>query len=146
MLRAAALLLPLLCLACGCQSLARNVETVEYRPGPTLSTTVAECDAEYRLDAPEKCQMWMPVDVTKGERVGFRRDPDGSLVAIAGARTTPIPPGDHYVWLCTPKPVTAWDRFAAKTRDTCEKAVDTTVNYLLLPLIIYNGCTTGEWP
>jgi hypothetical protein len=146
MLRAAALLLPLLCLACGCQSLARNVETVEYRPGPTLSTAVADRDAEYTLSAPEKFETRMPVDVAKGELVGFRREPDGSLVAIAGKETMRIEPGKHYVWLCTPKPVTAWDRFAVSAHDKGKNAVEAVTIFFLVPFIIYNGCTTGEWP
>jgi hypothetical protein len=139
--RAVALLLPLLCLACGCKALVRDAETVEYRPGPTLSTTVASCDAEYTLSAPEKRETRLSVDVAKGERVGFQREPDGSLVAVAGKETMRIEPGAHYVWLCTPKPVTALDRCAVKTRDKCEEVIGIMV---LIPFLIIHPEVAGQ--
>jgi hypothetical protein len=140
--RAVTILLPLLILLCGCKALSRDREAVEYRPGPTLSTTVADCDAEYSLNAPEKHQTRFPVDVAKGERVGFQHDPDGSLVAVAGKVTMRIEPGEHYVWRCTPKPVTGLDRFAVKTRDKGENVAGGVALILLLPVFVLSG----DWP
>jgi hypothetical protein len=142
---AALVALPLLTLLTGCKALTRDAESVEYRPGTAPTTVIADRDAEYRLYAPEKLEWRLPVDVAKGERVGFRYEPDGSLVAIAGKETTPIPDG-QYVWLCTPKPVTWWDRAAVKSRDKCENAFYTALFVITAPFWLGECAKTGVWP
>jgi hypothetical protein len=139
------LLFVLLSLLSGCRALVRDAEMVEYRPGAPPTTVVADCDAEYRLFAPEKHETRMPVDVAKGEAVGFRREPDGSLVAVAGKETTPIPEG-RYVWQYTPKPATRLDRFAVTTRDKCENAFYTTLFVITAPFWLVECAKTGQWP
>ena len=96
--RAVLLALPLLSVACGCKALVRDAETVEYRRGAIPRSTAAKCDATYTLEVPEdKRTSYNPVDVATGEPVGFRREPDGSLVAFAGTHTYTIP-DRHAVW------------------------------------------------
>ena len=143
------LLLPLLALLGGCKALTRDAEAVAYRPGTPPTTVVAERDATYTLDARNPNTNtkygWDTIDLRKGATVGFRHEPDGSLVAIAGEQIIPIPDEDA-AWKYTPIPVTRLDRLAVSTRDRCEKAAETTFCYAMLPLIIFNGCVTGEWP
>jgi hypothetical protein len=142
MRRAVVLALNLLPLLGGCRALVRDAETVEYRPGSAPTTMAATYDATYRLYVPEKLETGMGIEVTKGEAVGFRQEPDGSIIAVAGQETKPIPDG-RCVWLCTPKPVTRWERFLVRTRDKCETAV---MLVFLGPALVINGCVTGEWP
>ncbi|MBX9627220.1 MAG: hypothetical protein K2X82_25680 [Gemmataceae bacterium] len=145
-MRRAVLLAALLpALAGGCRALVRDAETVAYRPGTPPTTAPAECDASYQLSAPDELRYWLQVDVPAGAAVGFRREPDGSLLAVAGEHVQPIPDG-RYVWLCTPKPVSRWDRFAVGTRDRCEKAAVTALLYVTMPVWIPICCATGEWP
>jgi hypothetical protein len=136
------LLLPLLSLVCGCMGLRRDREAVEYRPGTPPTTVVAERDATYRLcaDEPDPGRPW--VDVTKGERVGFRRESDGSLVAIAGTRTTPVPDVRH-VWISSSWPVTRWERFAESTVEGSKKVAGIVVAIPMLPFV-FLWCVTGH--
>ncbi|MBX9581941.1 MAG: hypothetical protein K2X87_16675 [Gemmataceae bacterium] len=128
-------------LAGGCRALVRDAEAIAYRPGTPPTTTAAECDARYQLSAPDELRYWLQVDVPAGAAVGFRREPDGSLLAVAGEHVQPIPDA-RYVWLCTPKPATRWDRFAVRTRDRCEEAVTDAKVVLFIPVM----CITGEFP
>jgi hypothetical protein len=106
-------------LGSGCSALDRDVAMAEYRPGTNPVTVVAKRDACYTLHAPESLESHLPRDVEKGERIGFHHSPDGTLFAVVGSEVMPLPEG-HYVWRCTPKPVTSWDRFLVRTRDTLE--------------------------
>lgn len=141
-----AMVLPLVALLGGCKALVRDGETVEYRRGTLPSTTAARCDATYTLEVPAaERTSYNPVDVAMGELVGFRRESDGSLVAFAGAHTYTIP-DQNAVWSFVPAPVTRWDRFAVGAANKAKNAVEAVTTLFLVPFIIYNGCTTGEWP
>jgi len=110
-----------------------------------VATTVAKEDAEYRLSADK--QTWIQTDVTKGREVGFRREPDGSVVAFAGEQTWQVKDSNgRHVWLCTPKPVTEWDHFLVRTRDKSENAFYTTAFILAIPFWVPHCAATGEWP
>ena len=138
------LVLLLLTLLGGCKAIVRDAETVEYQPGATPTTVVAKCDASYKLevrDDAHKC--YPPTDVTKGAVVGFRREPDGSLTAIAGKETKAIPEG-RYVWGYKPKPVTQWERLAVGTRDTCSTAAGWVCFALFVPLDLCWCALSGE--
>lgn len=141
--RAALLVLPFVG---GCKALVRDPEVVEYRPGTPLATVASKCDAKYTLEVPDdKWTSYNPVELSKGEVVGFRRESDGSLVAFAGTHTYTIP--DQYaVWSFVPAPATRWERFAVGTNNKAKSAVESVTLWFLAPVIIINGCVTGEWP
>ncbi len=144
--RVVLLVLPLLSLMSGCKALVRDAEVVEYRSGTLPITTAAKCDATYTLEVPEnKRTSYNPVDVAKGETVGFRREPDGSLIAFAGTHTYTIP-DQHAMWCFVPAPVTRWDRFVVSTRDKCENAFSTTLLVITAPIWMAQCAKTGVWP
>jgi hypothetical protein len=147
MRRAVLLALPLLALLGGCRALVRDAVAVEYHPGATPTTTVATCDATYTLYAPEPTPLvgYAEWDVTEGTTVGYRREPDGSVVAVAGELTTPIPEC-RSVWRFTPKPITRWDRFVVAARDDCKYSLGAVVSVLLLPPTILWMMCGGELP
>jgi hypothetical protein len=145
--RAVVLPLPLLALLGGCHALVRDAEVIDYRPGRPAPATVAAEDAGYRMTARGGLQNWVQTDVASGSPVGFRQESDGSVVAFAGEQTWPVDPADgRHVWLATPKPVTGWDRFLVRSRDRCESAATAVMLFVLGPVIVINGCLTGEWP
>jgi hypothetical protein len=136
------LVLSLLSLVGGCKALSRDREAVEYRPGTLPTTVVADRDATYKLCADEPDPGRPVVDVTKGERVGFRREPDGSLVAVAGTRTTPVPDVRH-VWISSSWPVTRRERFAESTSEGCKKAAQTVAGVIFFPAAVVLMVITG---
>jgi hypothetical protein len=138
------LALPLLHLVGGCHSLARDIVAIEYQPGTAPTTIAAKCDAVYRLSAPEKREGRPGYQVAKGETVGFRREPDGSLVAVAAGHTLALEETRYvWVWEYTPKPTTPWERFLVKTRDRGEKAAETAVYVLFLPPFLIRQALFG---
>ncbi|QJW93495.1 hypothetical protein FTUN_1001 [Frigoriglobus tundricola] len=141
------LTLPLVCLVGGCQALTREAVAVEYRPGASPTAIEAQCAATYTLHSIKPDSQLNPttIELEKGATVGFRREPDGSLVAIAGWQTSPIAESQH-VWRYTPVPVTRWDRFVVGTRHTCEKAAEAATMAIVLPLLVLHIMTGGEPP
>jgi len=131
----------------GCQSLERDVVAIEHRPGTDPTTVLSSCDAAYELTSPEPNShiAYATIELAKGATVGFRRETDGSLVAIAGAQTTPIS-DCHSVWRYTPNPNPRWKRFVSNTHDRYRSAADAMALFFISPFIIVNGCVTGEWP
>ncbi|MBN9118330.1 MAG: hypothetical protein J0I06_04070 [Planctomycetes bacterium] len=144
--RAAFLLLSLLSPLGGCRALVREGEAIAYRPGTVPATATAKCDATYTLDAvnPNTNTKYGrdTVDIPKGATVGFRREPDGSLVALAGEKVVTIP-DEPAAWRYTPAPVTRWDRFSVAARDACESAATAVI---LMPFILWQVVTGGEVP
>jgi hypothetical protein len=141
------LALPWLSLLCGCHALIRDAEVIDYRPGGTAATTVAKFDASYRLSAPGVRRSWIETDVLQGNAVGFRQERDGTVVAFAGEQTWRVEASDgRHVWLCTPRPVTAWDQFLVRTRDTSENTFSKAVMILTAPFWITQCAVTGVWP
>ena len=108
MVRRPTLALALLSALTGCVSAPPNGPLVEYRHGLTPTTRPVECAATYAL---------VPQDGTgspvvrhraaRGERLGFRREADGSLVAVAPGYTCPLPPG-AYAWEAVRATVPPW--------------------------------------
>jgi hypothetical protein len=49
----------------------------------------------------ERAMEVVEVTIAKGQPIGFRRRPDGLLVAVAGPTTRPLAPG-HYCWHLLP--------------------------------------------
>ncbi len=96
---------PLLALALvsavtGCVSPPPSGPFVEYRDGLAPTTRKVTCEANYQLvatDAPAPPGPFGEHHLRKGERVGFRREIDGSLTAVAPGYTLPLPPG-AYSW------------------------------------------------
>ncbi len=96
---------PLLALAmvfalAGCASAPPSGPIVEYRDGLTPTMKMVKCEADYELVAKDASAVPGPFGrhhIRKGEVVGFRREADGSLTAIAPGYTLPLPPG-AYSW------------------------------------------------
>jgi hypothetical protein len=130
-------------LMCGCKASMKHVEAVEYRPGTEPRVIPSKYDAEYSLYEPDVGRGQPGFEAAKGEPVGFRREPDGSLVAVVGKETKPIPEG-RYVWKYKPKPVTRWDRFTFAAHDRAETATACVMGVFLLPLLIVYQAVTGE--
>jgi len=131
----------------GCRALERDVVAVEYRPDRTLASTTAAYDATYYLHAPATEEKSAPVKVPKGATVGFVRESDGVIVAIAGEERTALPDEKCvWKWKYTQRPVTRWDRFVSRTITNCGGAIATAWLVALSPCIIVNGMITGEWP
>ena len=128
----------------GCRALVRDAEAIAYRPGTRPTVAPAEAAATYRLHSPDERRWWPEVEVPAGAAVGFRREPDGSLWAVAGEIVQPVPDG-RYVWLRTPKPVGRWDRFAVRTRDRCEEAAGAAAWVLASPILFVACSITGDW-
>jgi hypothetical protein len=82
---------------------------VEYRPETTPATTRAVTrEATYTLRATD--DLGEPLaehHVVRGERIGFRREPDGSVVAVAPGRTLALGPG-AYTWSAVPGTAPSW--------------------------------------
>ena len=94
------LALALLSALTGCVAAPPNGPLVEYHAGLTPITRPVKCPATYVLTAADQYRGPVPLaehHVAKGERIGFRREDDGSLVAVAPGYTLPLPPG-AYTW------------------------------------------------
>ena len=84
----------------GCVAAPPSGPLVEYRDGLTPITRPVKCPATYVLTATDQYRGPVPLaehHVAKGERIGFKRQEDGSLVAVAPGYTLPLPPG-AYTW------------------------------------------------
>jgi hypothetical protein len=102
------LALALLCALTGCvSSPPPNGTLVEYRPGQPATTQPVTCEANYVLVARDAAGPPGPFGehhLRKGERVGFRCEPDGSVTAIAPGYTIALPSGS-YAWEVVPSSV-----------------------------------------
>ena len=147
MRRAALIAIATLPLCCGCRSLERDVVAIEYHPGSMPTTGISSCDATYTLSSREpNCTLdYATIELPKGSTVGFQRQPDGTMAAVAGDRTTPIS-DCHSVWRYTPKPTSRWDRWLVTTRDKWVHSVGVATDYFLLPYWIVICSITGEYP
>jgi hypothetical protein len=138
-----------LALSVGCRALDRDVLAVEHAPDADPVATVAGRAAAYQLVCDGGAAYPVAVDVPEGAAVGFRRDPDGLVVAFAGEHTTALPEG-HYVWRYTPAPANGWERFAVGTRDRCENAAKAVAGSVLcvtvLPVILCFANRYGASP
>jgi len=84
----------------GCVSPPPSGPFVEYRDGLTPITRTVQCEANYVLVAKDAAAAPGPFGehhIRKGEVIGFRRECDGSLTAVAPGYTLALPPG-AYAW------------------------------------------------
>ena len=101
----------------GCVSAPPDGPLVEFRDGLTPVTRPVECEGTYSLVAVGSSRPVVEHRAVKGERLGFRREPDGSVVAVAPGYTFPLDPG-AYVWAVTPGSVKPYrERLLCETRD-----------------------------
>ena len=128
----------------GCKALEREGHVVGYHPDLPPRAEAAPYDATYTLYTPdpEARLAYATIELRKGMTVGFRREPDGSLVAIAGEQVTPIPDA-RALWCHTPTPRSQIDRFAVETRDTCESVASAIV---LTPFLVFAIISGDEVP
>lgn len=128
MFRRVVLALALLSALTGCIGSPPAGPLVEYRDGLTPITRRVPCDATYRLcrsDAADAPPLAEP-RVRENDRIGFRREKDGSVVGDAAGCTIELPPG-AYRWEVVPESVAPWrERFRRHVRqDVTETAVFT---------------------
>ena len=135
---------PLFILTIGCQSTVKDVVVIEYHPYLTPPTTIAKCDATFTLTAPEPTKTLLSIELKEGETIGYRSEPDGSIVAIAGEQTIPIP-YDWSIWRYTPKPNNQGKRFLDFASDVCDIARSLPRLIFTSPLWVPCACT-GVWP
>lgn len=84
----------------GCVSPPPCGSIVEYREGMSPTTRTVKCEANYELVAKDASAAPGPFGrhhIRKGGVLGFRREADGSLTAVAPGYTLPLPPG-AYSW------------------------------------------------
>lgn len=145
--RRAVLALTLPPLLGGCLALVHDAEAIAYRPGTTPTTTVAKCDATFSLSASQADERAeLPViELPKGATVGYRRETDGSLVAVAGERAIPIL-NDNAVWRYTPIPAARWKEFADATGRRCQAVAGVLIGVPLFPLVLVWLLTGHEVP
>ena len=103
----------------GCVAAPPTGAFVECRDGQAATTRAVKCEADYRLVATAAPGGAVPGPfgdhhVTKGGRIGFRREADGSLVAVAPGYTLALPPG-AYSWEVVPESVPS-----LRERQLCE--------------------------
>jgi hypothetical protein len=109
MYRRSVLGLALLSALTGCVVHPPKGAFVEYRDGLTPVTCPVKCEATYALrstDHPE-AQPLTAHHVEPGERLGFRREADGSVSAVAPGHVLPLAPG-AYRWEVVPGTVPSW--------------------------------------
>ncbi len=123
----------------GCAGTPPNGPLVEYRNGQTATTRRVKCEADYTLVARDASAAPGPFGnhhIRKGEVVGFRKEADGSLTAVAPGYTLPLPPGS-YTWEVVPDSVPPMrDRQSAETRQILWTATKVAGMTFLV------GCTT----
>lgn len=98
------LALALLSALMGCVGPAPTGTFVECRDGLAPTTRKVTCEANYALVAkgtPAVTGSFGEHHLKKGECIGFRRAPDGSMVAVAPGHTLALPPG-AYAWEVVP--------------------------------------------
>jgi hypothetical protein len=144
MQRTTLLALPLFILIVDCQSSVKDVVAIEYHPEITPTTTTAKCDATFSLTAPEPTKTLLTIELKEGATIGYRKELDGSIVAIAGEQTIPIP-NEWSIWRYKLKPDNQGNRFLDRASDICEIALS--IPMLILTSPIWIPCSfTGVWP
>ena len=145
MFRRSVLALALVSAVTGCVAAPPNRPLVEYHPGLTPITRPVKCPATYVLcgtDPPGAAPL-AEHHVAKGERVGFRREEDGSVSAVAPGYTLALPPG-AYAWEVVRESIPPWrERAWCETRQHAATAGKTTLLVVgvvcLLALLIALG-------
>ena len=125
------LALALLSALTGCVGAPPKGPLVEYHAGLTPITRPAPRPATYVLTATDQDRGPVQIaehQVGEGQRIGFRREEDGSVVAVMPTGTLPLPPG-AYAWEMVPGSVVVrpWrdevrEHVRADFRETVEAA------------------------
>jgi hypothetical protein len=84
----------------GCTTLQGGKTIVKYEGGTVQGPIQAKAPATgtYGLFALTDVQPIVRINVNVGEELGFRKNPDGQLVAFAGDRTFPVDGSRNYYW------------------------------------------------
>jgi hypothetical protein len=98
MLRPTALALALASALTGCVATPPTGAFVEYRDGLTPTTRPVKCEATYALRSADQAAPLTAHHVQRSERLGFRREADGSVSAVAPGQILPLAPGT-YSWV-----------------------------------------------
>jgi hypothetical protein len=69
-----------------------NSPLVRYDKGGDVRLTTAPEDADYSLYAAGDATPMVGYTLSKGERIGFTRNDDGSITAVAGSNTQTVNP------------------------------------------------------
>lgn len=112
----------------GCVSPPPQGTFVEYRADRAPDTRKVTCEATYELVAqdPAKPEPIVRHHAVRGERLGFRREADGSATAVAPGYTFPLPPG-AYSWEVVQSSVpSARERFWCEAREHSLRAAKVT--------------------
>jgi hypothetical protein len=83
----AALLVAVLLAGCGMQP---GSTLVKYEKGGQANTTTAPKDGEYSLYATDDVTPIVKYPLSKGDKIGFEENADGTVTAIAGTNSTTI--------------------------------------------------------
>lgn len=100
----------------GCTVPGKNGVVAAYRPGQKPTSKKVPYDSTVELHAREQRHATGPITstgVTGGTEVGFRREPDGSVVAFVGERPVPIPDG-RCEWVIV---ASSWPRWWSRRKD-----------------------------
>jgi hypothetical protein len=102
-----------------------------YVPGQKLMSKKVPYDATvelYACDQPDAVGPLTSTGVTGGTRLGFRRGPDGAVVAFVGERPVPIPDG-RCEWVIV---ASSWPRWLSRRADDAERAAQAAGQVLVL--------------
>ena len=121
--------LALLTATSGCANPRKSSVVAAYGPGREPSSKMILCDSIIELHAREQRTGAGPITATgviSGTRVGFRTEPNGSVVAFVGDRSVPIPEG-RCEWVVVE---TCWPRWWSRRADDAERAAKATAEAL----------------
>jgi hypothetical protein len=101
----------------GCVGSPPRSPFVEYREGLPPAVRRVTCEATYTLYLADRPSAVITEHhITRGERIGFRREEDGSVAAVAPGQIILLPPG-AYTWGVLPGSVPPWrERFLCEAR------------------------------
>jgi hypothetical protein len=142
MRRALLLVLALLIAAGGCANPRNPGLVVAHETGRKPSSKMILTDSIVELHAREQPTGNGPITSTgviSGTRIGFRANPDGSVVAFVGDRIVPIPEG-RCEWVMVE---TCWPRWWSRRADDAERAAKATAEALTVTGIGIGAVTLG---
>jgi hypothetical protein len=123
----------------GCVSAPPSGSFVEYRDGLTPTTRTVQCEANYELVARDATAAPGPFGehhIRKGGEVGFRREADGTLTAVAPGYRLPLPPG-AYSW-----EIVRYSVPSTRERNWCEARQHLKTAGKVAGMTFLVGCTT----
>jgi hypothetical protein len=99
--------LALLSALTGCVAAPPKGRFVEYHEGLTPITHPVRCEATYALHAAGAAEPLTAHHLGRGERIGFRREADGSVSAVGPGQVLALEPGEYW-WAVVPGTVAPW--------------------------------------